>query len=122
MVFYAQFAKKDALSLFSKGEVNCVKVINFIAFKEDDLVKMVGISSNSTCCDAPDALKCQLEKWAILLNLVAEYFEGDMEKTALWFKTSNPVLGDISPWDMIRFGRCQKLLHFVLDAVSENQH
>ncbi len=70
----------------------------------------------------PQILKDKLREWAILFNLVAQFFEGDPIKTALWFKTVNPMLGGISPRDMIRFGRYQKLLKFILDALSENQH
>jgi hypothetical protein len=51
---------------------------------------------------------------------VAGYFEGDIEKTALWFRTPNPMLGNISPRDMIRFGRYKRLLKFVTEAREAN--
>ena len=57
---------------------------------------------------------------ANICGLVAQFFEGNAEKTALWFKTRNPLLGDISPRDMIRFGRYEKLRRFVMEALEEN--
>jgi hypothetical protein len=48
--------------------------------------------------------------------LVAEYFKGDLEKTALWFKIDNPMLGDVSPREMIRAGRFKKLIKFIYNA------
>jgi hypothetical protein len=34
----------------------------------------------------------------------------------LWFKTRNPLLGDISPRDMIRLGRFERLRKFIINA------
>jgi hypothetical protein len=52
--------------------------------------------------------------------LVAQFFGGDAAKTALWFKTKNPLLGDISPRDMIRYGRYEKLRRFIMNALDDN--
>jgi len=38
----------------------------------------------------------------------------------LWFRLPNPLLGDVSPRDMIRYGRYAKLQEFVMDALAEN--
>ncbi len=55
-----------------------------------------------------------------LCEQVVGFFEGDVAKTALWFRLPNPLLGDISPRDMIRYGRHIKLQQFVMDALAEN--
>ena len=60
-------------------------------------------------------------EWATALNLVAGFFESDEQKTMLWFSTPNPLLGDMSPRDMIRVGRIKKLLKFIQTAVDENK-
>jgi len=52
--------------------------------------------------------------------LVAEFFDGDPRKTALWFRTPNPLLGDVSPRNMIRYGRYMRLHRFVLQAREDN--
>lgn len=121
---FSNIAKKDYLSLLDKGEARAPKVIEFVGFKKDDVAKATGVSSNSIRYDdrMPQILKDRLREWANLFNLVAQFFEGDAIKTAFWFKTPNPILGNISPRDMIRFGRYQKLLKFILSALSENQH
>lgn len=53
---------------------------------------------------------------AIIWELVTEYFKGDLKKTTLWFRVKNPLLGNMSPIEMIRFGRYQKLLSFIQNA------
>lgn len=121
---FSNIPKRDYLSLLDKGEVRASKVVDFVDFRKDDVAKAVGVPCNSVRYDErmPQILKDRLREWANLFNLVAQFFEGDAVKTALWFKTTNPMLGNISPRDMIRYGRYQKLLKFILNALSENQH
>lgn len=54
-----------------------------------------------------------------IFDLVAQTFDGDAEKTALWFRTKNPMLGDIAPRDMIRLGRFDRLRRFIIGAIAE---
>ena len=44
---------------------------------------------------------------------------GDADKTGTWFKTRNPLLGDISPRDMICLGRFQRLRKFIWLAMGD---
>ena len=86
------------------------------------LSKIGGVSKRSVRLDSriPHDLAVRLEQIANICALVAGYFEGDIDKTALWFQTPNPMLGDISPRDMIRFGRYKRLLKFVTEARETN--
>ncbi|MBS0634541.1 MAG: hypothetical protein JSR37_03665 [Verrucomicrobia bacterium] len=119
---FSNIPERDFLSLFDKGEARPSKVIEFVDFKKEDVSKAAGVPASSVRYDErmPQILKDRLREWANLFNLVAQFFKGDAVKTALWFKTANPMLGGISPRDMIRFGRYQKLLKFILNAISEN--
>jgi hypothetical protein len=47
------------------------------------------------------------------LKKMKEYFNGDIQKTYLWFNTKNPSLGQISPLEMIQKGRAKKLMEFI---------
>lgn len=86
---FSNIPKKDYLSLFNKGEARAPEVIEFVGFKKDDIAKATGVPSSSIRYDErmPQTLKDRLREWANLLNLVAQFFEGDAAKTALWFKT-----------------------------------
>ena len=68
----------------------------------------------------PKELEERVREWAVALSLVAQYFK-DEHKTVLWFKTMNPLLGNITPRDMIRIGRFKKLYRFILNALEENK-
>jgi hypothetical protein len=56
----------------------------------------------------------------VLCEQVVGFFEGDVAKTALWFRLPNPLLGDLSPRDMIRIGRYAKLHEFVVEALADS--
>ena len=53
-----------------------------------------------------------------LIDAVSRKFQGDQEKTAAWFRATNPLLGDVSPRDMIRLGRHERLQKFIEQARS----
>ncbi len=121
---FSNVPKKDYLSLFVKGgEAYAPKVVGFVGLKKEEIASATGVPANSIRYDErmPQVLKDKLREIATLFNLVAQFFDGDPEKTILWFKTPNPILGNISPRDMIRFGRYKKLLKFIQNALFENQ-
>lgn len=114
--------RTDPLEFWSKQGLDYRKVSEFLGFDTDELSKIGGVSKRSVRLDSriPHDLKVRLEQIANICALVAGYFEGDIDKTALWFRTPNPLLGDISPRDMIRFGRYKRLLKFVSEAREAN--
>ncbi len=55
-----------------------------------------------------------------IINLVLEFFSYDLIKTCDWLDCANPLLGGISPLQMLRNGRSNKLLDMVKSLVDEN--
>jgi hypothetical protein len=51
---------------------------------------------------------------------VTEFFSGDETKCQLWFAADNPMLGGISPLQMIRMGRLNRLGLFIDESISGN--
>lgn len=94
---------------------NLANVPKFLNLEKDDISKAANIAKTLVRYD--DRIPAELEQFlseiAIVCELVANYFDGDAKKTALWFKIENPVLGRISPRDMIRYGRFKKLKEFI---------
>jgi hypothetical protein len=120
---FATVPKKDYLEFFDNDKPKYQKVTEFLEFKKEDIAKATGVALNSIRYDEkmPSDLRQRFKEWAILFNLVAEHFQGDAKKTALWFTTPNPLLGNITPREMIRFGRYRKLFKFVANAIAENR-
>ena len=115
--------KQDYLSLFPSGGTDYQKVVRLLDFKKNDVARASNISIQSVRYDPPRMpreLEDRLNEWAIALSLVAQFFR-DEQKTVLWFKTPNPLLGDMAPRDMIRVGRFRKLRRFIQNALSENE-
>lgn len=115
-------SSEDRMQLFSKGKPEGKRIADFLNYKKQDVAAATGIPLASIRYDIkmPDELRERLVEWATALNLVASYFN-DVEKTVLWFQVSNPLLGNMSPRDMIRLGRFKKLLKFIQTALDENQ-
>jgi predicted nucleotidyltransferase len=57
-------------------------------------------------------------EFASTCELVAETFDGNTTKTALWFMTPNPQLHHSSPRDLLRRGHREMLQRQVLDALA----
>lgn len=53
--------------------------------------------------------------YAIAYDMVLAHFKDD-EKVDLWLEARNPLLGEQTPLEMIRDGRGEKLLTFILQA------
>jgi hypothetical protein len=100
------------------GEIDYKGVAAFLDFDKKDLSRIADVKQASVRFDEkiPGDLAQRLKEIANILNLVAEIFEGDAEKTALWFQTPNYHLGEISPRNMIRAGRYKRLLKFIQEA------
>ena len=120
---FANVPQQDYLSVFKDDKPVYNRIVDFLDFKKEDISKATEVPLSSVRYDEkiPKELHERIKEWAILLNLVAEHFKGDATKTALWFTTPNPLLGNISPRDMIRFGRYKKLFKFIFNALAENK-
>jgi uncharacterized protein (DUF2384 family) len=113
--------RKDSLNFFANHGLNYERVKEVVGLTNDDLSRVAEVAKSSVRFDEriPPVLKERLEQIANCCLLVADHFDGDAKKASLWFKTPNPMLGDISPRDMIRFGRFSKLQRFIVGALTE---
>lgn len=119
---FSTVPRKDHFAFFKNKTPKYEDVVNFFDFKREEVAKAAGVPTSNVRYDdrMPSELQERIQEWAVVINLVAEHFSGDMSKTVLWFRISNPLLGNISPRDMIRFGRFKKLLKFIQNSLSEN--
>jgi hypothetical protein len=96
-------------------------VQSFLSLKKEDVSRIADVSPKSVRFDdaMPEPVRERLQEIANTINLVARFFGGDADKTGTWFKTRNPLLGDISPRDMICLGRFQRLRKFIWLAMGD---
>lgn len=97
------------------------KVPDLLGLKNDDISRLAAVSASSVRFDEamPQQMRDRLEEIANTINMVAGLFNGDINKTTAWFKARNPMLGDVSPRDMIRLGRYERLRKFIINARAE---
>jgi hypothetical protein len=114
----AHIAERDLLNLYPKGAPDYKRIADLIQLSKADLSKLGNVARSSVRFDQniPAEVAERLREYANIANLVAEFFQGDAQKVALWFELVNPMLGSISPRVMIRSGRYKRLLNFVLEA------
>jgi hypothetical protein len=111
-------AREDLLHFFPDGLPHYKRIADLVKLSKADLGKISGVAKSSVRFDAhiPAPVAERLREIANIANLVAEFFAGDAQKVGLWFEIANPMLGSVSPRDMIRIGRYKRLLNFVLEA------
>lgn len=117
-------SKAKRLPLYRKdGTTDPKLVADFISLQNQDVAKISDISLNSVRYEPgriPINIQTRMAEIANICELVAEHFDGDPERTVLWFKSKNPILGGLTPRDMIRFGRYQKLIQILMDYKQGN--
>jgi hypothetical protein len=114
----SHIANEDLLHLYREGRPDYKRIADLIKLSKADLGKISQVAKSSVRFDAniPEPVAERLREIANIANLVAEFFSGDAQKVGLWFEIANPMLGNVSPRDMIRIGRYKRLLNFVVDA------
>jgi hypothetical protein len=108
----------DVLGFTHKGQTDYKRIAELVKLSKEDLSKIAEVAKSSVRFDEsiPVPVAERLREIANIANLVGEFFNGNPEKVGLWFELPNPMLGNISPRNMIRAGRYKRLLNFVLDA------
>lgn len=115
-------SKKDYLD-YTSSSSDLKKVVKFLELTSNDVSKATGQRKDTIRYDEriSHELQERLEEIGNIINLTASFFDGDLKKTSIWFKTKNPLLGDVSPRDMIRYGRYDKLQKFIFNALDGNR-
>lgn len=114
-------APNDVLAFGRGAGFDPERVAEWLDLNKGEVSKIASVAKASVRYDdsAPRAVVERLEEIANIANLVAGIFDGDAAKAALWFGTRNPMLGDVSPRDMVRLGRYDRLRKFIITAVVD---
>ncbi len=112
---------EDFMQFGQGASFDAKRVPTVLGLKKEDVSRLASVSVKSVRYDdaIPLQVRERLEEIASTINMVATAFDGDVDKTTSWFLARNPMLGDISPRDMIRLGRFERLRKFIINAMSE---
>lgn len=119
---FATVPAQDYLGFWANETLNAQRVASFLSLSKREVAHISDVSPASVRWDhkIPQEVVQHLTEIAVICSLVAQFFQGDVQKTQLWFQTRNPMLGNIAPRDMVRYGRHERLRRVVMDALSEN--
>lgn len=119
------------LGFFSEGGVDATtvhvlspeqvqEVKTFLKLDRKDVAKISEVAVSSVRFDSSmsKSISDRFKQIAVICELVAEVFNGNAEKTYLWFTLPNPLLGNVSPRDMIRAGQYSRLMQFVQERLQ----
>lgn len=112
---------KDYLNFGLGASFDAKRVPTVLGLNKEDVSRLASVSVKSVRYDEaiPLPVRERLEEIANTINMVAQAFDGDIDKTVSWFRARNPLLGDVSPKDMIRLGRYERLRKFIINAMTE---
>lgn len=112
----------DVLNFGVGKHFDAKRVPDMLNLKKEDVSRLASVSVKSVRYDEaiPEQVRERLEEIGMIMNMVAKVFNGDPEKTAVWFRARNPLLGDVTPRDMIRLGRFERLRKYIIGAMSAN--
>jgi len=115
-------ASQNHLGFWANQVLDAQKVARFFDLDKREVAKVADVAPASVRYDQkmPREMAQRMAEIANIAELVAQHFDGDGAKTALWFQTKNPLFGGISPRDMIRYGRYAKLQRFVTEALEHS--
>ena len=114
----------DDYMQFGRGAAfNAKAVQQALGLKKEEVSRVAGVSVKSVRYDdaMPEQVRERMEEIANTMNMVAQAFDGDVDKAVAWFRARNPLLGDVSPRDMIRLGRYERLRKFIVNAMLERR-
>ena len=114
--------REDTLNFGIGKNFDAKRVPEMLNLNREDVSRLASVSVKSVRYDdaIPEQVRHHLEEISITINMVAKVFNGDPEKTALWFRARNPLLGDVAPRDMIRLGRFERLRKYIIGAMGIN--
>jgi len=109
---------KNHLHLFKEnGDVDVTATIKFLDISRSELAQTFGLTVDQLRPERISSkVREKISEIAGALELVAETFSGDQNKTRFWIRTPNPNFGGASPRSMIVRGRYHKVLTFILAA------
>ena len=122
MRLFQTVPRNNAFGFMKNGELDIKQIVNTLDYKKAEVAIALNISPQSVRYDnrIPKELKERFIEWATAISMVYNYFK-DKDKTILWFSAPNHELGGISPRDMIKVGRCKKLLKFISAATTSQE-
>ncbi len=112
---------EDYLKFGLGASFDAKRVPTVLGLNKEDVSRLASVSVKSVRYDEaiPVPVRERLEEIANTINMVAQAFDGNIDKTVSWFRARNPLLGDVSPKDMIRLGRYERLRKFIINAMTE---
>lgn len=117
---FSNIPEGDLFGIKSNNHFNYQEAAKFLGMNKKEVAKAAGLSESSIRYDErmPTDLKDFFMELISVLSIVSSQLKQDKEKTRLWFNMPNPMLGGVSPLQMILLGKHKKLMKFIQRSIN----
>lgn len=117
---FSNVPEGDLFGIKNDGSFNYQEAAKFLGMNKKAVAKAAGVSESSVRYDSriPTDLKGFFMEIISVVTIVSNQFSQDKEKTQLWFSMPNPLLGGVTPLQMILLGKHKKLFKFIQRSIS----
>jgi hypothetical protein len=117
---FAVVPEGDLFGIKTNGSFDYQEAARFLDMNKKAVARAAGVSEASVRYDArmPNDLKEFFLELISVVALVSNQFKEDREKTRLWFSMPNPLLGGVTPIQMILLGKHKKLIKFIQRSIN----
>ena len=117
---FSNIPEGDLFGIKTKSDFNYQEAAKFFGLDKKKVAKAAGVAESSVRYDErmPTDLREFFMEIISVISVVSSQFKEDKEKTKLWFNMPNPMLGGVSPLQMILIGKHKKLIKFIQRSIS----
>lgn len=117
---FSNIPQGDLFGIKTAGSFDYQEAARFLGMNKREVAKAAGVAESSVRYDErmPTGLKDFFMELISVLSVVSSQLEQDKEKTLLWFNMPNPMLGGVSPLQLILIGKHKKLMKFIQRSMS----
>lgn len=117
---FSNIPETDLFGIKTGGDFNYHEAAKFFGMDKKKVAKAAGVAEASVRYDArmPTDLKDFFMEIISVLSVVSSHLGHDKEKTKLWFSMPNPLLGGVTPAEMIFIGKHKKLMKLIQRSMS----
>jgi hypothetical protein len=117
---FSNVPEGDLFGIKTKKTFDYQEAAKFLGMNKKAIARASGVSESSVRYDErmPTDLKNFFLELISVVTIVSNQFIQDKDKTRLWFSMPNPLLGGVSPIQMILLGKHKKLIKFIQRSIN----
>jgi hypothetical protein len=121
-VIFSNITKHKYAPIYDGDDINYQELMRVFKLSRSDVAVISGVKPDSVRFDnrMSKSTRDLFFNCALIVDELAEFFSDQKPKIQAWLYTPNPMLGEITPIFMVKSGRIEKLISFIVNAKAGN--